>query len=56
MFIVAFVLSCFVFIYIILSFKIFKVHNEREMDRVLGIDGIELIGINNRDLGEDVLK
>ncbi|XP_057953505.1 indole-3-glycerol phosphate synthase, chloroplastic-like [Malania oleifera] len=28
-----------------------EVHNEREMDRVLGIDGIELIGINNRDLG-----
>ncbi|KAK9284589.1 hypothetical protein L1049_023765 [Liquidambar formosana] len=28
-----------------------EVHNEREMDRVLGIEGIELIGINNRDLG-----
>ncbi|CAN6448362.1 unnamed protein product [Victoria cruziana] len=28
-----------------------EVHDEREMDRVLGIDGIELIGINNRDLG-----
>lgn len=28
-----------------------EVHNEREMDRVLGIDGIQLIGINNRDLG-----
>ncbi|KAK1353797.1 Indole-3-glycerol-phosphate synthase [Heracleum sosnowskyi] len=27
-----------------------EVHNEREMDRVLEIDGIELIGINNRDL------
>ncbi|CAO2825982.1 unnamed protein product [Amaranthus hypochondriacus] len=27
-----------------------EVHNEREMDRVLGIDGIELVGINNRDL------
>ncbi|XP_052179004.1 indole-3-glycerol phosphate synthase, chloroplastic-like isoform X2 [Diospyros lotus] len=27
-----------------------EVHNEREMDRVLGIDGVELIGINNRDL------
>ncbi|KAF8410878.1 hypothetical protein HHK36_003415 [Tetracentron sinense] len=27
-----------------------EVHNEMEMDRVLGIDGIELIGINNRDL------
>jgi len=27
------------------------VHDEREMDRVLGIDGIELIGINNRNLG-----
>uniref|UniRef100_A0A5B6ZCJ4 indole-3-glycerol-phosphate synthase n=1 Tax=Davidia involucrata TaxID=16924 RepID=A0A5B6ZCJ4_DAVIN len=27
-----------------------EVHNESEMDRVLGIDGIELIGINNRDL------
>ncbi|KAH7432714.1 hypothetical protein KP509_07G036100 [Ceratopteris richardii] len=28
-----------------------EVHNEQEMDRVLGIDGIDLIGINNRDLG-----
>lgn len=28
-----------------------EVHDEREMDRVLGIDGIELVGINNRDLG-----
>jgi indole-3-glycerol phosphate synthase len=27
------------------------VHDEREMDRVLAIDGIELIGINNRNLG-----
>ncbi|KAK1297267.1 hypothetical protein QJS10_CPB15g01036 [Acorus calamus] len=27
-----------------------EVHNEREMDRVLGIDGIQLIGINNRNL------
>uniref|UniRef100_A0A224X4B8 indole-3-glycerol-phosphate synthase n=2 Tax=Hypericum TaxID=55962 RepID=A0A224X4B8_9ROSI len=27
-----------------------EVHDEREMDRVLGIDGIELIGINNRNL------
>eukprot|EP00268_Persea_americana_P008274 TRINITY_DN1319_c0_g1_i1.p1 TRINITY_DN1319_c0_g1~~TRINITY_DN1319_c0_g1_i1.p1 ORF type:complete len:427 (+),score=92.65 TRINITY_DN1319_c0_g1_i1:77-1282(+) len=27
-----------------------EVHNEEEMDRVLGIDGIQLIGINNRDL------
>ncbi|KAJ6801575.1 indole-3-glycerol phosphate synthase, chloroplastic isoform X2 [Iris pallida] len=27
-----------------------EVHNEREMDRVLSIDGIQLIGINNRDL------
>lgn len=27
-----------------------EVHNEREMDRVLEIEGIELIGINNRDL------
>ncbi|KAK1568260.1 hypothetical protein Q3G72_022341 [Acer saccharum] len=27
-----------------------KVHNEREMDRVLGIEGVELIGINNRNL------
>ncbi|XP_048495750.1 indole-3-glycerol phosphate synthase, chloroplastic isoform X2 [Beta vulgaris subsp. vulgaris] len=27
-----------------------EVHNEREMDRVLGIEGIELVGINNRDL------
>lgn len=30
-------------------------HNEREMDRVLGIDGIELVGINNRDLGKFTL-
>ncbi|KAG5551413.1 hypothetical protein RHGRI_009735 [Rhododendron griersonianum] len=28
-----------------------EVHNEGEMDRVLGIDGVQLIGINNRDLG-----
>ncbi|KAL2940152.1 Indole-3-glycerol phosphate synthase chloroplastic [Bienertia sinuspersici] len=27
-----------------------EVHNEREMDRVLEIEGIELVGINNRDL------
>ncbi|KAL5974354.1 hypothetical protein ACLOJK_031018 [Asimina triloba] len=27
-----------------------EVHNEWEMDRVLGIHGIQLIGINNRDL------
>lgn len=27
-----------------------EVHDEMEMDRVLGIDGIELIGINNRNL------
>ncbi|KAK3221490.1 hypothetical protein Dsin_008515 [Dipteronia sinensis] len=27
-----------------------EVHNEREMDRVLGIEGVELIGINNRNL------
>nr|XP_027062845.1 indole-3-glycerol phosphate synthase, chloroplastic-like [Coffea arabica] len=27
-----------------------EVHDEREMGRVLGIDGIELIGINNRNL------
>ncbi|KAJ4981657.1 hypothetical protein NE237_032494 [Protea cynaroides] len=27
-----------------------EVHNEREMDRVLRIEGVELIGINNRDL------
>jgi len=28
-----------------------EVHDEREMDRVLAIDGVELIGINNRNLG-----
>ncbi|XP_066399224.1 uncharacterized protein [Miscanthus floridulus] len=28
-----------------------EVHNERELDRVLKIDGVELIGINNRSLG-----
>ncbi|XP_042521147.1 indole-3-glycerol phosphate synthase, chloroplastic-like [Macadamia integrifolia] len=27
-----------------------EVHNEREMDRVLRIEGVKLIGINNRDL------
>jgi len=27
-----------------------EVHNEREIDRVLEIEGIELIGINNRNL------
>ncbi|KAI4308574.1 hypothetical protein L6164_031632 [Bauhinia variegata] len=27
-----------------------EVHDEREFDRVLGIDGIKLIGINNRNL------
>ncbi|GAB4825313.1 hypothetical protein Ancab_008185 [Ancistrocladus abbreviatus] len=27
-----------------------EVHDEREMDRVLQIEGVELIGINNRDL------
>ncbi|KAL0906638.1 hypothetical protein M5K25_025150 [Dendrobium thyrsiflorum] len=32
-----------------------EVHNEREIDRVLGITGIELIGINNRDLGSFVV-
>ncbi|KAH0449595.1 hypothetical protein IEQ34_020287 [Dendrobium chrysotoxum] len=32
-----------------------EVHNEREIDRVLGITGIELIGINNRDLGTFVV-
>nr|XP_020149022.1 indole-3-glycerol phosphate synthase, chloroplastic isoform X2 [Aegilops tauschii subsp. strangulata] len=28
-----------------------EVHDEREIDRVIGIDGIQLIGINNRNLG-----
>lgn len=28
-----------------------EVHDEREMDRVLAIDGVQLVGINNRDLG-----
>ncbi|MCL7035391.1 hypothetical protein MKW94_000975 [Papaver nudicaule] len=28
-----------------------EVHDEKEMDRVLGIEGIELVGINNRNLG-----
>ncbi|KAK3144521.1 hypothetical protein QOZ80_4AG0314200 [Eleusine coracana subsp. coracana] len=27
-----------------------EVHDEREMDRILGIDGVQLIGINNRNL------
>lgn len=26
-------------------------HDEREFDRVLGIESVELIGINNRNLG-----
>ncbi|CAM8888074.1 unnamed protein product [Rhodiola kirilowii] len=30
---------------------IIEVHDEREMDRVLGIEGVEIIGINNRNLG-----
>lgn len=29
-------------------------HDETEMDRMLGIEGIELIGINNRDLGNTI--
>jgi len=28
-----------------------EVHDEKELDRVLKIDGVELIGINNRSLG-----
>eukprot|EP00271_Cylindrocystis_brebissonii_P014815 TRINITY_DN36389_c0_g1_i1.p1 TRINITY_DN36389_c0_g1~~TRINITY_DN36389_c0_g1_i1.p1 ORF type:complete len:487 (+),score=92.26 TRINITY_DN36389_c0_g1_i1:133-1593(+) len=28
-----------------------EVHTKEEMDRVLGLEGVELIGINNRDLG-----
>ncbi|GJP72643.1 hypothetical protein CLOP_g3410 [Closterium sp. NIES-67] len=28
-----------------------EVHTEREMDRVLALEGVALIGINNRDLG-----
>ncbi|KAK3221613.1 hypothetical protein Dsin_008638 [Dipteronia sinensis] len=31
-----------------------KVHNEREMDRVLGIEGVELIGINNQTFEVDI--
>lgn len=27
-------------------------HDEREMDRVLEIEGVEIIGINNRNLGD----
>jgi indole-3-glycerol phosphate synthase len=30
---------------------LFQVHDERELDRVLKLDGVELIGINNRSLG-----
>jgi len=29
----------------------FQVHDERELDRVLKIDGVQIIGINNRSLG-----
>lgn len=32
-----------------------QVHDERELDRVLKIDGVELIGINNRSLGIYIL-
>ena len=28
-----------------------QVHDERELDRVLKLDGVELIGINNHSLG-----
>jgi hypothetical protein len=28
-----------------------QVHSKREMERVLGLSGVELIGINNRSLG-----
>ncbi|TXG55564.1 hypothetical protein EZV62_020820 [Acer yangbiense] len=31
-----------------------EVHNEREMDRVLGIEGVELIGINNQTFEVDI--
>lgn len=34
----------------------YQVHTEREMDRVLGIEGIQLVGINNRDLGKAFLS
>ena len=34
-----------------MSIVLLKVHDEREMDRVLGINGVQLIGINNRNLG-----
>jgi indole-3-glycerol phosphate synthase len=30
---------------------VFQVHDERELDRVLKINGVQLIGINNRNLG-----
>ncbi|EEC77442.1 hypothetical protein OsI_16244 [Oryza sativa Indica Group] len=33
-----------------------EVHDEREMDRVLGIDGVQLIGINNRNLAKNLLE
>lgn len=39
------------FLSFLLLFVFIQVHNEGEMDRVLGIDGVQLIGINNRDLG-----
>lgn len=39
-------------VFITISVIFLQVHDEREMDRVLGIEGVELIGINNRNLGK----
>lgn len=35
-----------------LALFLLQVHTLEEMDRVLGIDGVQMIGINNRDLSK----
>ena len=44
-------LFCYYKFLIFIDLVFLQVHDEKEMDRVLGIEGIELIGINNRNLG-----
>lgn len=40
-----------IFVSLLICLSLKQVHDEREMGRVLGIEGIELVGINNRSLG-----